>query len=233
MRTTSRVSAFTASFSKVISSMVNPQLHANGRSAPGRYFYSSRNGGQASISSPFLTRRSTTTPSALHQYHSTANANNDEKDRICAPRASRAVELLPSYLADCRAVKRFCPENAPDGALQLGVAENKMLEDLLIPSLMEMYSTQDFPADAIYYQPTHGRESLRVAFSHYLEGLLQLSGKMDPDGIVVGAGCNAVLENLCLCLAAPGEGVMIPTPYYAAFEFDLVARAGKSSVSIC
>jgi aspartate/methionine/tyrosine aminotransferase len=55
---------------------------------------------------------------------------------------------------------------------------------------------------------------------------------MDPEGIVVGAGCNAVLENLCLALAEPGEGVLIPTPYYAAFEFDLVARAGLSIVPV-
>ena len=50
---------------------------------------------------------------------------------------------------------------------------------------------------------------------------------MHPDGIILGAGCNAVLENLCMCLAEPGDAVMIPTPYYAAFEFDLAARAGE------
>ena len=55
--------------------------------------------------------------------------------------------------------------------------------------------------------------------------MLQLDRDMDPEGLVVGAG--AVLEILCLALAEPGEGVLIPTPYYAAFEFDLVARAGK------
>ena len=147
-------------------------------------------------------------------------------NRISAPRASRAVELLPTYLADARAVERYSP-STPDGALQLSVAENQMLEDVLIPSLKEFYSTQSFPADAIYYQPTHGRESFRKAMANYLQDVLALSNQMDPDGIVVGAGCNAVLENLCICLAEPGEGVMIPTPYYAAFEFDLVARAGK------
>mmetsp|Transcript_15715 Transcript_15715/g.34991 ORF Transcript_15715/g.34991 Transcript_15715/m.34991 type:complete len:364 (-) Transcript_15715:117-1208(-) len=50
--------------------------------------------------------------------------------------------------------------------------------------------------------------------------------------MVVGAGCNAVLENLCICLANPGEGVLIPTPYYAAFEFDLVARAGLDIIPV-
>jgi hypothetical protein len=147
-------------------------------------------------------------------------------DRISAPRAARACELLPTYLSDARAVEKYSP-STPNGALQLSVAENKMLEDMLVPSLTE-FSAQEFLADAIYYQPTHGRESFRKAFCVYLQDLLGLSKQLDCEGIVVGAGCNAVLENLCICLAEPGEGVMIPTPYYAAFEFDLAARAGKN-----
>jgi len=158
-------------------------------------------------------------------YHSTSSPMGD--DRISAPRAAKAVELLPTYLADARVVEKYSP-STPNGALQLSVAENQMLEDLLVPSLTEFSSTQVFPVDAIYYQPTQGRESFRKAMARYLEDMLKLSKQMDEDGIVVGAGCNAVLENLCIALAEPGEGVMIPTPYYAAFEFDLVARAGLS-----
>lgn len=168
--------------------------------------------------------------STTRLYHSSipspAASNTTKQSRLSAPRAARAVSLLPSYLADARAVQKYSPDT-PNGALQLSVAENQMLEDLLIPSLMQMYGMQEFPADAIYYQPTHGRPETRKAMADYLEDILGLSRKMDPDGIVVGAGCNAVLENLCIALAEPGEGVMIPTPYYAAFEFDLVARAGK------
>jgi DNA-binding transcriptional MocR family regulator len=159
--------------------------------------------------------RAMATTTALSQQtrmiHSTSALSMSD-DRISAPRASRAVELLPTYLADARAVEKYSP-STPNGALQLSVAENQMLEDLLVPSLTEFSSAQEFPADAIYYQPTHGRESFRRAMAAYLEGLLGLSKPMDEDGIVVGAGCNAVLENLCLCLAEPGEGVMIPTPY--------------------
>jgi hypothetical protein len=159
-------------------------------------------------------------------YHgSTTPLSSAGRSSICAPRASLAVDLLPSYLGDARAVQKYSPET-PDGALQLSVAENQMLEDMLVPSLKEMYATQDFPADAIYYQPTQGRPGTRIAMANYLQDLLGLTKPIDADGIVIGAGCNAVLENLCICLAEPGEGVMIPTPYYAAFEFDLVARAG-------
>ncbi|KAL7566484.1 hypothetical protein ACA910_000957 [Epithemia clementina (nom. ined.)] len=138
-------------------------------------------------------------------------------------RALSAVQLLPSYLADARSVQQYHPTDAPDGALQLGVAESKMLEDLLVPALNMPI---DIPSDCIYYQQTHGRLSCRESMSSYLENLLNLpKNSLYVDGLVLGSGCNAVLENLCLCLAEPGEAVMIPTPYYAAFEFDLVARA--------
>jgi len=143
------------------------------------------------------------------------------------------------YLTDARAVDRYCPETCPDGALQLSVAENQMLEDLLVPAMRDFASAssseeekQTFYADMIYYQATPGRPSLRRAMAGYLQRILSLPGPLDAEGIVVGAGCNAVLENLCICLAEPGEGVLIPTPYYAAFEFDLVARAGLDIVPV-
>eukprot|EP00529_Nitzschia_sp_RCC80_P019185 CAMPEP_0113453714 /NCGR_PEP_ID=MMETSP0014_2-20120614/7495_1 /TAXON_ID=2857 /ORGANISM="Nitzschia sp." /LENGTH=512 /DNA_ID=CAMNT_0000345107 /DNA_START=91 /DNA_END=1629 /DNA_ORIENTATION=- /assembly_acc=CAM_ASM_000159 len=166
---------------------------------------------------------------------SSAAASTSKGSTTCAPRAKYAVSLLPTYLADARAVQKYSP-STPDGALQLSVAENQMLEDLLVPSLTKFYTTDnEFPADAIYYQPTHGRESLRQVFASYLEGLLELKEdghRIDPDGLVIGAGCNAVLENLCLSLAEPGQGVMIPLPYYAAFEFDLGSRAGLKTVPV-
>lgn len=139
-------------------------------------------------------------------------------------RGVEAVSLLPTYLADARAVQRYSPET-PHGALNLGVAENQMLEDLLVPALSE-FGAGTFTADCIYYQPTQGRASLRKTFCDYLKRTLDLSRDLDEDGLILGAGCNAVLENLCIALADPGDVVLIPTPYYAAFEFDLVARAG-------
>ena len=186
----------------------------------------SRNGEYSLYQSCRRTFRASTSPSAA------ASSTEGGADRsLAASRAAAAVELLPTYLADARAVEKYSP-STPNGALQLSVAENQMLEDMLVPSLTEFSRTQEFLADAIYYQPTHGRESFRKAMAAYLKDLLSLSNDLDVDGIVVGAGCNAVLENLCLCLAEQGEGVMIPTPYYAAFEFDLVARAGENPIEV-
>jgi hypothetical protein len=141
-------------------------------------------------------------------------------------RGRLAVNLLPSYLADARACQVYNKDTCPNGALQLGVAESQiMAEDWLVPALNTMPELQ---ADAIYYQPTPGRADFKQAMASYIEEMADLpQGRLQLDGLVVGAGCNAVLENMCFTLAEAGDAVLIlPTPYYAAFEFDLVARAG-------
>lgn len=185
-----------------------------------------------------LSASSSITANSIRSYHrTTLSMQANDSSSLSSSRAGRAVSLLPTYLTDARAVQKYCQDTAPDGALQLSVAENQMLEDLLVPALTKFSKSRDaFPADGIYYQPTHGRESLRMALKNYLETLLELdaetNGTIDPDGMVVGAGCNAVLENLCVTLAEPGQGVMIPLPYYAAFEFDLGSRAGLEVVPV-
>lgn len=32
------------------------------------------------------------------------------------------------------------------------------------------------------------------------------------------AGCSAILDNLFYCLCDEGDGVLIPSPYYPAFD---------------
>lgn len=165
---------------------------------------------------------------------SSAAQSQDNKRRICSPRAKKAVDLLPVYLADARAVQTYDKDLHPEGALQLGVAESLLLEDLLMPVLKDPeMSVNALGPDCIYYQPTPGREGFRQAMAGYIEETVGLpKGRIDTDGLVVGAGCNAVLENLCFCLTDPGDAVLVPTPYYAAFEFDLVARAGLTVQSV-
>ena len=164
---------------------------------------------------------------------SSSSGNDDDTTSILSSKRGRnAVKLLPIYLADARAVTKYDPIKSPDGALQLGVAESLIIQDWLLPAVN--LDDLQLPPDALYYQPTQGRLDCRTAMMEYIQSdLLDLSDsqsgiqrQLDIDGIVVGAGCNAVLENLCFCLAEPGDAVLLPTPYYAAFEFDLVARAG-------
>ena len=131
-------------------------------------------------------------------------------------RAARALGLLPSYLAEAR--------SAPAACLNLSVAENQMLADLLTPRLAR---GAGFADELIYYQPTPGREDARRAVARYMSSSLYGGlHAVDPEELILGAGCNAVLENLFFSIAEPGSAVLVPAPSYAAFDFDLSARAG-------
>lgn len=189
---------------------------------------------------------------SLSRNLSSCSSNTGLSDEeISSSRGRKAVSLLPVYLSDARSVTKYHPITAPEGALQLSVAENQMLEDLLVPALTRFSVSENhdkassngrtiegrsslFHSDQIYYQPTHGRQGIREAVAGYLEKLLKFSPdqNLDREGLVCGAGCNAVLENLCFCLTEAGDAVLLPTPYYAAFEFDLVARAGLEIVPV-
>lgn len=223
------------------------------------------------------------------------NINNTTKSsgsKLSSARAQAAVRLLPSYIADARAVTKYSPTTSPQGALQLSVAENQLCElpitgmigivedggvvvgkegmddsgannkkEMTLTDVLSQLASSKCPRpsdveagnsvtscgdvfqrDMIYYQPTQGVPSLRRAMANYLQSLLLSSNEQsslssssrqfNPDNIILGAGCNAVLENLCMCLANPGDAALIPTPYYASFEFDLSARAGCHIVPV-
>lgn len=148
-------------------------------------------------------------------------------------RGTAALDLLPSYLAGARAVPKYNAESQPDGLLNLSVAENRMLEDMLVPRVNAVASTE-FPASGIYYQNTQGLDEVRNAMAAHFSAVLTPTHRYNflPENLVVGAGCNAVLENLFFSIAEHGDGVLVPAPYYAAFEFDLSARIGLRLVPV-
>eukprot|EP00592_Proboscia_alata_P011200 CAMPEP_0194365870 /NCGR_PEP_ID=MMETSP0174-20130528/13846_1 /TAXON_ID=216777 /ORGANISM="Proboscia alata, Strain PI-D3" /LENGTH=522 /DNA_ID=CAMNT_0039140721 /DNA_START=99 /DNA_END=1667 /DNA_ORIENTATION=- len=50
--------------------------------------------------------------------------------------------------------------------------------------------------------------------------------RIDPEHVALSSGAAAVLNSLFFSLANPGEAVLIPAPYYAAFENDMIVVAG-------
>ncbi|KAL7435879.1 hypothetical protein ACHAXH_005234 [Discostella pseudostelligera] len=256
---------------------------------------SSSNGSSSSNSSTletpfrdFSTSSSTSSTKNEIKSATTSTGSGRSRSKLSSVRAQAAIQLLPSYIADARAVTKYSPISSPEGALQLSVAENQLCElpirgmigiveggygvdeggaggsiaserrEMTLTDVLSQLASSKYPRptdstgntgdatignvfqrDMIYYQPTQGVPSVRRAMANYLQSLLlppntqsSMSRIFNPDNIILGAGCNAVLENLCMCLANPGDAALIPTPYYASFEFDLSARAGCHIVPV-
>ena len=70
------------------------------------------------------------------------------------------------------------------------------------------------------------RASLSVdKVAHLRKHLVALQGVMvDPEHLTLSAGAGAILDNLFFMLGNPGDGVLIPAPYYPAFDIDLQVR---------
>jgi hypothetical protein len=152
------------------------------------------------------------------------SAGGGDTPCLVSGRALRAPGLLPAYLADARAVAPYSDEN-PGGCINLSVAENQMVADMLAPRLA--VAGGSFDPGLIGYQQTPGMPQLREAVARYMTSSLYDSQyEVDPQKMIIGAGCNAVLENLFFTIAEPGSAVLVPAPYYAAFDFDLAARVG-------
>jgi 1-aminocyclopropane-1-carboxylate synthase len=116
----------------------------------------------------------------------------------------------------------FCrtPEN-PAGWVPLVVAENKLGNDIMLNRMNQVTS---FPTWVMNYGGFKGTFQLQTAFAGLLNRTFVKEPVLEPDNFCILSGCSGILDNLFYCLADEGESVLIPAPYYPAFDNDLEAK---------
>ncbi len=127
---------------------------------------------------------------------------------------------------------QYHPIDNPTGAVLLAVAENKLCtNDIVLPKIREYCGSEELPVHTLNYTSTFGlpefRKSLASFMAEYLfhfpaNGGADGSLTINPDHIVVGAGCVAHLTSLSLLLFNPGDALLCPVPYYPAFDKDFL-----------
>lgn len=126
------------------------------------------------------------------------------------------------------------PVTNPSGYIALCVAESKLeckkllAERLSRPSVGREVFLDD---DAYNYGDFRGLFKVRQVIAQFLEEFFfqktSLSdGIIDPNHICIGSGASSVLGHLFYALAERREAVLIPAPYYNAFENDMKQIAG-------
>jgi aspartate/methionine/tyrosine aminotransferase len=118
---------------------------------------------------------------------------------------------------------RYGPGN-PDGYVNLGTADNRLVWDLLAPRLTVPVRESD-----VHYGLLYGTRELRAAIATLLAPVWH---GVDPENLVVVSGATAALDILASTLCDPGETIAVPAPYYAAFDTDLTARSGARLLPI-
>ena len=132
-------------------------------------------------------------------------------------------EYLKCFLDPCEPVQNR------QGYIGLCVAENKLVQDMLSKRLQEadvMKSAFDHP-EMFCYNDFLGLPSIREKVATFLTRKFLRNERMNqilPEHVVLGSGCGSLLNLLFFVLAEEGDAVLIPAPYYAAFESDMSVR---------
>ncbi|KAK9826329.1 hypothetical protein WJX74_009564 [Apatococcus lobatus] len=147
-------------------------------------------------------------------------------------RAQKIPELFEnvSYFqaVQSAASRPWTPED-PDGNIIGAIAENR----LTCASLQQkLRSAPDYPDSAFFYDEPRGSMRLRKAFAAMAQATFMQGLKVDPEHLTLAAGAGAILDNLFFMLGNPGDGVLIPAPYYPAFDIDLQVKNAVKPVAV-
>jgi aspartate/methionine/tyrosine aminotransferase len=113
--------------------------------------------------------------------------------------------------------------DSPD-FVSMAIAENKINFETIREKLA---SCRAIPSDTGSYSNFIGRPRMRQAFAAAMSHTLFRGRlKVDPDQICISAGCGSVIENLVLCLCDINDGIILPTPTYAALYNDIQTIPG-------
>jgi aspartate/methionine/tyrosine aminotransferase len=121
----------------------------------------------------------------------------------------------------------YHPATNPDGYVNLGTAENRLMWDLLAPQLS---APRNLAATDVHYGPLHGMAELRAAVAALLGQTWRTP--VDGEDLVVVSGATAALDIAATVLCDPGEVIVVPAPYYSALDVDLVGRSGARLVPV-
>jgi aspartate/methionine/tyrosine aminotransferase len=116
----------------------------------------------------------------------------------------------------------YDPETNPSGVILMAVAENKLCWDLLKPRCER--ALLDIPQWTASYGPMGGNPRLMAPLAKFLEKHVFCCA-VAPEDLICTTGVSAALSTLFYAICEAGDCVLIPIPYYAAFDNDLRAYA--------
>ena len=157
---------------------------------------------------------------------------NDKNDSLSS-RGSRLTRPALPYMGGV--LEGFAePYDATTGkgVILLAVAENKLCWPRLKPRVeAALAQVPDWTAN---YGPMDGCGQLKAALARFLDRRIIRDDRprVLGDHVSCAAGAAACLNNLFLSICEAGDSVLIPAPYYAAFDADLGAICALKRIPV-
>lgn len=119
----------------------------------------------------------------------------------------------------------YCPDDNPDGAFPLNVAENTLSTSFIKAKLTAILQQQDMPDWVLNYTDLLGHPEVREQVAQFMENYL-CKCPISADSIGFSAGASAIIEVSSFVLANDGDVVVIPAPSYPMYTNDLGLKSG-------
>ena len=159
-------------------------------------------------------------------------------------RGQHATIPATSYFLDyLKAISsKFHPTNNPDGYIPLCVAENKLCEEELkelfnisindnsTSSLESFRIDNKTIKDIWYYNNMKGVDKFREKMADLFKISLNLTIDVNDNHLCCMNGTGTIVENLAWNLCNEADGVLIPAPYYPAFDNDMTVRSNLTLI---
>ncbi|KAF4552445.1 Aminotransferase class I and II-like protein 5 [Elsinoe fawcettii] len=114
------------------------------------------------------------------------------------------------------------PDTNPDGFINLGVAENRLMHTELISRIAKISTAPEHRLT--YGEGPKGSKRLRATLGKFLTQHLRSKDEIRSEHVVITNGVSSAIEHCSWAFTDPGEGWLLGQPFYGAFKSDLTAR---------
>ncbi|KAF2020809.1 PLP-dependent transferase [Aaosphaeria arxii CBS 175.79] len=126
--------------------------------------------------------------------------------------------------------RQWDPVTNPDGAVNIGTAENHLMIEEVAESIRSKNALNSEVLD--YGEGPWGTQRLRNAMARFMNRHFHPHVPIDPEYLTFANGCNPIFNMLGLVLGDPGDGILLTRPSYIAFASGLGLVANMKPIYV-
>ena len=119
-------------------------------------------------------------------------------------------------------VDQYNAHSNPDGYINLGVAENRLMHKELQEHILHSVNVEQYAFT--YGDGASGSHRIRKAIANFLNKHLASTVPLEPKHIFVTNGVSHAIEHTSWAFTDPDDGMLLGRPYYGAFIPDISLR---------